>query len=1177
VSDSDPAGETHADDGSFSFFSFTATRPVAISMAVLAAVVFGLVGWSRLPVDLLPDISYPSLTVRTLYPGASPEDVEERISERVQEAVGVVPGVRKVFSISRPEVSDVLLEFGWGTSMISATSDVRERLDRVLLPDEAEQPLVLRYDPSLDPVLTFGVSSERTDIDLATLRVFAEEEVEKRLATVPGVAAVKVRGGEEEEIRIVLDEQALTVLSIDVQTIATRLGSENVNNPSGSIDEGDTEFLVRTLGEFRNLDEVEDLIVARREGASVRLRDVAQVVRVPQEREVISRIDGKQAVLVDVFKEAGANLVELAGRVRDAVSGTAAQQAYVTKVTADPKLDPTSPLYEEPEVEKKKESGSGAGGPPSSPRWGPPRIGTTGPRGKALATHQAMTDYLGFRLAREGIDIRVLQDQSTFIRTAIDEVVDSALQGGAFAIVIIWLFLRRLRPTVILAVSIPISLVASFAPMYLGEVSLNVMSLGGLALGVGMLVDSSIVVLESITREHEDRGGKNIGRAATVGVGKVASAVTASTLTTVAVFFPIVFVEGVAGQLFRDQALTVVFSLLMALLVALFVIPMLASRGGDDENAHRPVRPQRSLLGRTTQRVTGITLRVVLGAFAVIGKAVGYVVWPIQKSFDAGWHVLDRAYPRILRGALRAKLAIVAAAIALLAFTVTRIDDLGSELIPEVAQRELYVDVFLPRDATVERTDEVVAPLEHAIRRLDDVERTFVAVGVDKDELNDSEEGEHSARILVTFSASPDGEDLGAIEERVREQVRAMMRQTPEVESYRFARPSLLSFSAPLVVEVLGDDLLDLRRTASRVRDAVAAVPGLRDVRSTLQRGNPELVIRLDRDKMAALGIDSEMVARVLGDKVLGNVPTRFAEAGRKIDMRIALARDELATLARLQEVNVNPTGSPAIPLGSVAVIERREGPSEIRRLGNSRGAEVQAAVTGFDIGSAQDDVADAIARIPRPPGVDVRLGGQKDEMARSLESLQLALLLAVFLVYIVMASQFESIVQPLIILATLPLAFVGAVLLLDVLGIPLSVIALLGGIVLAGIVVNNAIILIDQINRLRREGLDRVRAVVEGAHSRLRPVMMTTLTTVLGLLPLTGWLQGLPLLGGSGEGLELRAPLAIVVIAGLVSSTALTLVVIPVVYALTDRDRPADQDANAPTPDDAAPTGAPA
>jgi HAE1 family hydrophobic/amphiphilic exporter-1 len=1121
-----------------SFFAFTTSRPVAISMMALAAIVFGLVGLRQLPVNLLPDIAYPSLTIRTRYPGAAPQDVEERVSERVQESVAVIQGVRRVYSVSRPEVSDVILEFNWGTRMVFAVSDVRERLDRIQLPQEAEDPLVLRYDPSLDPVLTIGLSGAK---DLVELRRIAEEEIERELSEVDGVAAVKIRGGDEEEIRIAIDEAALSNYRLDASIITGRLRTENLNSAAGSIDEGNTEYLVRALNEFQSLQEIEDMILVRRGDVSIRLKDVATVTRVPQDKQVISRVDGAPCVLIDIYKEAGANIVNLCQRVRDRALGTKAQVAYVTAKKHEEPL---------PEVEEKPKTG----GPPGA---GGPGGGFGSERMRKLRERQAMTDYLAFQVAPLGVGLTLLQDQSQFIETAVDDVLSSAWQGGLIAIVVIYLFLRRFAPTAIIAVSIPVSLVVTFAPMFLSNITLNVMSLGGLALGVGMLVDNSIVVLESISRCREQ--GMSASEAAVEGVRRVAGAVVASTLTTVAVFFPIVFVEGMAGQLFRDQALAVVYSLLVSLVVAMFLIPMLATR--EPPKAPEPRAAATDSKGRISRGMSAVGaagtwlvalgLRALLGFGALLGAGLKLALTPLAWVFNAVYGPLDRAYRPALRGVLRARALVLLVAVALFAFAVTRVSHLGTEMLPEVHQGELYVDAFLRRDATVERTDEVLAPLERAIAKLPEVASTFLASGVDREELNDSDQGEHSARVLVRMK--PD-RDRTQQEERVRTAIRELLRAEPRVQNYRFEHPSVLSFDAPLVVEVLGRDLVELRRACEDVVGALEQVPGLRDVRSTLQRGNPEVSLRLDRDKLAALNVDLGGVIKTLQTKILGDVPTRFPELERKIDMRVRLDQQDLESVQRLLAINVNPSGNPPIPLASIAAVRRQEGPSEIRRLGNLRGAEVQAALVGFDLGRTQERVEEALGTLRLPRDVVVRLGGQKEDLAQSQSSLAMALLLAVFLVYIVMAAQFESIIQPLVILVTVPLAIVGVVLTLDALAIPISVIVLLGGIVLAGVVVNNAIILIDQINQLRAEGMAKFDAIVAGSHSRLRPVLMTTLTTVVGLLPLTGWLSGVPWLGGTGEGLELRAPMAITIIAGLASSTVLTLLVIPVIYSLSDR-----------------------
>ncbi len=1098
-----------------SFYAFTVTRPIAVSMVVLAICVFGLVGLFGLPVNLLPDVSYPSVTVRTSYPGASPRDVEERISERVQELVAVVPGVRRVFSISRPAVSDVVLEFGWGTQMSFAVNDVRERLDRFFAPQGAEQPLVLRYDPSLDPVMTIGLVAEKGE-DLVELRHYADMELEERIATIDGIAAVKVRGGDVEEIRVSIDEQALSGKGIDIGAIVTRLRLENVNAASGAIEEGRTEYLVRTLNEYRTPREIEETILMSRDGQQIRLSEVARVERRPAEPEVISRVGGRPCVLVDIYKEASANVVDVCANARRRVFGADWQQEAVAKG-----------LHEKPKDEPE---------PAKDDKEGRLRLA------EQAQQRAAMADYLAFEMQKEGVAPVLLADQSRFIADAIAEVQSNAVQGGVLAVLVILLFLRSLVATAILAVSIPLSLLATFAPMFLVDIDLNVMSLGGLALGVGMLVDNSIVVLESIEKRRER--GESAAVAAVVGTSRVAGAVIASTLTTVAVFFPIVFVEGLGGQLFRDQSLTVVFSLLMSLFVALFVVPMLASRGGGGLGAF--------LTGLVT--IAPLELLHPDAAEENAEKAPAEQPKPAPRAPKSGWLAsLDRGYRDLLRASMARPWSVIAVAALLVAAATMRVGSLGQEVLPEVRQGEFWVEAFLPRSVTVRTTDSVLRDAETKIRAMPEVDRTFLASGVDPEELNDSEEGKHSARILVTLRPSS---DRAAQEIAVRSRIEALLREEPQVQEVRFSTSSVLQFKASVGVEVIGHDLDLLRQACEQVVGALSDVPALRDVRTTLQRGNPELTVRFDREQLAAQNLDPGAIASLLRQKVQGDVPTWFAERERKLDIRVRMAKEELASEAALRELNVNPAGVPEIPLRSVAEVVRREGPSEIRRFGNVRGAEVSATIVGFDLARAQLEVEAALADLEMPRGTEARIGGQKEELERSRASLTLALLLAIFLVYVVMAAQFESIVQPLVILVSVPLATIGVVFALDVTDTDLSVIVFLGAIVLAGIVVNNAIILLDQINQFCAEGMPLHEAIIEGSSSRVRPVLMTTLTTLLGLLPQTGWMTWLPLLGGSTDGLELRAPMAITVIAGLSSSTLLTLVLVPVVYSLVARKK---------------------
>ncbi len=506
------------------FLDFVTGRPVAISMAMLSLAVFGIVSFFKLRQDLLPEVSYPTLTVRTSWPGAAPEDVEQRISQRVSEALSTLNGLVRSSSSSRAGASDVLLEFDWGTPMTFAVQDVREKLDGVFLPDGVERPLILRYDPNLDPILRIGLTSKRqfegeaaAIEELKALRWVAENRIERDLESLEGVAAVSVRGGLQEEIRVRLNPYQLAARQLDPSEVASRLAQENVNAAGGSLREGSTEYIVRTVNEFTDLEEIRDLSVARRGSAQVRLRDIAEIDAGYEKREVVTRIGGREAVELAIYREAGSNIVLLADRVREKLFGTPEQQAFVEK-----------------RAKEQAESGSASGDTFRDRQQG---------------------NFLAHELRQE-VDLTLLSDQSVFIEDAVKDVRDAALIGAGLAVLVIWVFLRRLAPTVIIAISIPLSVVVTFAPMFLAGVSLNIMSLGGLALGVGMLVDNAIVVLESITRCREE--GDRLRDAAIRGTREVAGAVTASTLTTISVFAPIVFVSGIAGQIFGDQALTVV-------------------------------------------------------------------------------------------------------------------------------------------------------------------------------------------------------------------------------------------------------------------------------------------------------------------------------------------------------------------------------------------------------------------------------------------------------------------------------------------------------------------------------------------------------------------------------------------------------------------------------------------
>jgi len=999
--------------------AFAVARRVTVLMATLAVIAFGLVGYSRLAVDLLPDISYPSLTVQTEFPDAAPGEVENLVTRPVEEAVGVLRGLQRIHSVSRAGVSEVTLEFAWDSDMDLLAMDVREKLDRLVLPDDAQDPVVLRFDPSLEPIARVALYGGG---DLFEMRRMAERRLKQELETVRGVAAAEVKGGLEEEIQIDVDQGKLAALGIPLQRIVDLVQVSNVNLPGGSLRDLHSQYLVRTLNEYESIDDIAGLVVSQRDGAPVYLRDVARVQRGSRERVEIARVNGTECVEFAIYKEGDANTVEVA-------------RALETKL-AD--LRDTLP---------------------------------------------------------PGLQLQPLFDQSRFIVQSIDDVRGSAVLGGLLAIAVLFLFLRDLRSSLIIATSIPISIVATFMLMYRFNVSLNLMSLGGLTLGVGMLVDNSIVVLESIFRARER--GLGLVRAAVEGTSEVGAAVVASTLTTVAVFVPILFVEGIAAQLFGDQALTVTISLMASLLVALTLVPMLSALGRAKVHADG------------TARVPGYSL----GMFS-------------------------RAYDRALRGALQRPWLTLGVGFALFLLSLAALPRLGTELVPELNQGEYYFEAMMPEGASLAATDRAIAAMESTAAAVQPpFARYYASIG--------------SRQVAGGLSLRTRDENLGQLNVVLpagageAEATRALdtLRQTtaaiPDLRT-KLGTPSYFSMRTPVEVVLFSEDLDLLRAYTEDLLPRLREVRGLADVRSSLELGNPEVRVVFDRERSTAMGLDLGTLSKTLHDRVQGAVPTLYKETDRQIDIRLRNRELDRNTLEDIRNLVVGDQQGVPIHLASVAQLKLARGPAEIHRLQQQRAAVITGTLSGRSLGGVARDVRGVLAAFPPPRGVAAELGGQNEEMQVSFGSLRFALWLAMFLVYLVMAATFESLVHPFVIMFTIPLSLVGVVLGLGLTGYPISVIVLIGCILLAGIVVNNAIVLVDAVNQARRAGLGTVEALVRAAHIRMRPILMTTLTTVLGLVPMAV---------AGGEGAELRAPLAITVAFGLAVSTLLTLLVIPAMY----------------------------
>ncbi len=1077
------------------FFRWVVNHPVAVWMVTIAAGVFGYVSYAQLPLNLMPDITYPTLTVRTEYVGAAPEEVEAQVSRPIEEALSTVEGLVSIESRSRAGISDVVLEFDWKTPMNGASQDLRERLQTTFLADGVGRPLILRYDPSLDPILRIAVSGKNSS--LLKLRDLSENELKRTLEAIDGVAAVSVRGGLERLVLVEPREDWLAARGVTIGQVSAALQSENVNVAGGIVREGDSEYLIRTLNEFRSLDDVRALEITRPDGARVTVGEVADVREGSADREVIARLDGKEAVELDVYKEADANIVTVARSVKAALE---------------------------------------VGDLP------------------------------------DGVRTRVLDDQARFIESALDNLVHDAILGGILAILVTFVFLRDWITTLIISTAIPICLVVTFAVMYLAGISLNLMSLGGLALGVSMVIDSGTVVLEAV-QTHID-GGKSRFDAAVAGTAEVATAVFASVMTSIAVFFPIVFVEGVAGQIFGDLALTVVFSLLASLAVALLFIPMLAA-----QELTIPARPTGAISIPTSSLRDGWTelrgsLRwwklpwSVVRFFVRTGLALSAIVFAVATAWGARlglalvWFVLswlnrislwmadrflaqyakvERRFGGWLGAALRRPGRVLFSATAIFIAAIVAFGKVGTELIPEVHQGRFTMELALPVGTPLQETDATILQIERAVAGADGVASVYAVVGTERRADSKPDEGEHTARVLVEMT--PGGE-LEVRESVLMATLRDVMSEYPRVAA-RFARPALFSFHAPMEVVIYGNELGPLRAASDSALAAVATVDGLTDLRSSLTAGYPEVRVRYDRQRLQRLGLGVGDVARAVRAKVQGERPTRLAEGERRVDLLVRLAEDDRDSVANLAALNVNPRLVPPIRLDSVATLEEAEGPSEIRRIDQRRSVVLSASIAGFDVRGAADAARAALAGIALPPGTEFEVAGQDRELATSLRSLELALGLAIFLVYVIMASTFESVRDPFVILFSVPLALVGVTAGLLLTGNALSVVVFIGMIVLAGVVVANAIVLVDAIGRFRLEGLAMDDAIQRAAAVRLRPILITALNSVLGLLPLAL---------GLGEGSEMQRPMAITIIFGLASSTVLTLVVVPVVYRIVRR-----------------------
>ena len=1013
-------------------------RPITTYIACAVAILLGAISFYLLPVDLMPETEYPSLTVRTDYEGVGPEEIETIITRPIERAVASAPGVDRVTSESSEGRSEVRIYFDWGENLDEAANEVRVRLDRMRgqLPPEVDTPRMYKYDISTFPIMFLGLSG---DMDPRNLRRFAEEEIQYRLERIPGVAAVDIRGGLKREIHIDLDLEKARALDLSMSQVVDAVRAENMNLPVGPIYEGNFEVLLRTQGEFQNMDQIRNLVIAIRNDVPVYVKDVAYVSDSFEEVRGVVRIDGKPGIRLYLQKQSGANTVDVADRVNE-------------------------------EME---------------------------------------------RINREipGVQLFNTMDSSRFIRSAINNVRQSVIYGSVLAVLILFVFLRNTSSTLIVATSIPVSVIATFTLIYYNDFTLNTMTFGALALGVGMLVDNAIVVLENIFRHREAR--KDRREAALEGTREVATAISASTLTTMAVFIPLIFLTGMAGIMFKQLSMVVAFSLICSLLMALTLIPVLCSK-------YLRVRP--------------------------VSEADHPVLHGIATSGQRFLDQLDENYQGIVSWALDHKLIIVGVAALLVAGTAFLVPLIGVELMPETDEGEVRVYLEMPTGTRYEVTDEVSRRIEEIISEaVPEIDHMMTEIGGTG---SWSRSGTYLSSIRITLKDKAErtrsSQEISAeIRKRIPPMPGVLLRIRPGGGMF-FMRMGRSSEDDRLTVEVRGHDMEKSRQVAMDVKDMMGRVAGVTDAQMSRRAGVPEMLVHVDREKAYTMGLSVSRTADTLRTAVGGARASMFREDGEEFEIMVRLQPRDRNSMNQVSQVPVWAPVGRTLPVGSIIETERVEGPVEIERRDQERYMVVSANVAGRDMGSVANDITEGFRSLDIPRGIFVLLGGELEEQEKSFNELLFCLILAIVLVYAVMAAQFESFRDPLIIMFSIPLAGIGICLMLFLTETTFNIQGFIGMIMLAGIVVNNAIVLVDYTNLLRREYGHPLREAIELAgRRRLRPILMTTLTTVLGLTPMAL---------GFGDGAEVQSPMARVVIGGLLTSTLITLVFIPVMYHIFER-----------------------
>ncbi|MBC7804904.1 MAG: efflux RND transporter permease subunit [Akkermansiaceae bacterium] len=1040
------------------------TRPVAVTMRILALVLLGAVCFLRLPVDLLPNVTLPTVSISTTWPNVAPEEIETQVTRPIERAVSSVPGLYEVSSTSDEGTSNVRVQFQWGVDIGKAAVDVLQQVERAKrsfpVDPTLENPIVAKYDPSQTPILVYGVSGISDTIKLRTL---LDNDIAPVIESADGVAAVNVTGGDERAILVEVDPEALRARNLSLQQISDAIGRENLNVPGGIARSSNTELTIRSLGLFATPEEIGSVPVGNNRGQLTRVSDVATVRDASAETRILTRLNGEPAVGLLIVRQSGANTLTTVKSVQE-------------------KLEAVKKQYPD----------------------------------------------LKFGLA---------YDQSRFIGQSVSRVQEDAIIGGVLAVIILLFFLRNVRSTIVVALSIPISIVSTFALIYLCGFSLNTMSLAGLALAVGLIVDDAVVVIENIFR-HIERDGKRAAEAAVSGTQEILSAVVASTVTIVIVFLPLLLIRGQAGQMFTQLALVVIFSITVSLLDAATVVPMLASRFID------------------VKQYQGGQEAVLAKDKSVLGR---FFHWASQR-FEA----LDASYHRSLGWALKHRWQVVGGAFGVTALSCLLIPFIGTELMPATDSGDFQLRVKLPIGTSLARTNEVMIQTEKILADNPNVATVFSAAGTNLSIRGvGSSLNPNQGAAIVKLKEDHKGTTLEVIAE-LRKKMSRIPGANPNLTPIDLVTQTLTGGNQNIEIVIFGESLEELAKQSKVVIEKVRDIPGFQNVDVNWQDATPELLWRVDREKATTLGLSFRNVAGTINSATNGNIASYFQENGYQYPILVQLPESERKTADSLLSLPLRPdlavnngTGAgvgglangnlanaPTIELRQIARAERDTGPSEITRLNRQRYIAVTGTPEGGSESAIQAEITKRMSGVDLPSGYRWDFGSAQKRRAQEFAGMGLAVFLAIALIYMVLASQFESFIHPFTILLSVPLAITGVIVALFLSGRAFGLTAFIGVLLLVGIVVKNGILLIDYTNQLRERGRTRDEAVLEASPTRLRPILMTSLAAGFGMLPLAL---------GLGEGSETQAPLATAVVGGLTTSTVLTLFVIPVVYTLFD------------------------